>query len=298
MVSSLTGYRAPTGSPIELLEVAGTVIGRHDVGCREPPLGSLGRSQVNIPTIKESAVPTKPAPSEHLILEARHRGHSQRLMVVAGVVIAATVTAAALFATRQGSPSFLRGTFGTRGSVLATVPRCRGAESHAAVAAVLPAVTVSRAPHLQPDPGGLPNPMTVGASGRLASELPKYFPDQYAGISLSADNSIINVYETCSTPTMTRFATAIAPVGAARFRFVRNTARQLNEAFRDVEAEQPRLEGLGIKVAGWGTDVVTNVVQVQVVNLTRQQLAEVESIAPLGLLQVQGVTRAQVGVPI
>jgi hypothetical protein len=244
-------------------------------------------------------VPIDAAPVELLIPEARHRGRRQRFVVIiVEVVIAATAIAAGLFLAPQSSPSYLHGTYGARATPVAIGPKCRGAASQAAADAALLAVTASRAPHFQPDPGGTPNPMTVGASGRLASTLPEYFPDQYAGISLSVNNSIINVYETCSTPRMTRFAVATAPVDAVRFRFVPNTARQLDEAFRDVEAGEARLGRLGIKVAGWGTDVVTNVVQVQVVNLTQQQLGEVESIAPRGLLQVQGITKAQEGAPL
>lgn len=129
---------------------------------------------------------------------------------------------------------------------------CRGRAGAAAAAASLPSVAGPRAPHLQPDPGGEPNPATVDAALRLGGELQRLFTVQYGGMTLGARNSIINVYETCASDQMTRFAIASAPVDAIRFRFVPHTSQELRRAFDDVAAAQARLGRLGVEVASWG----------------------------------------------
>ena len=201
-----------------------------------------------------------------------------------------------LFPATSPPPQRLLGTYGPHIVPSTTVPRCRGAAASAASAVTLPEFG-PRAPHFQPDPGGAPNPVTIGATGKLAGELPKLFPDQYAGISLSNNNSTINVYEVCSTPTMTRLALATAPVNAIRFLFVPNTWRALNRAFRDLMKATLHPGPWGL-IAGFGTDVNANLVNVQVLNLTRQQLGEFGNVAPRSLLQIQGITKSQEPVPI
>jgi len=118
--------------------------------------------------------------------------------------------------------------------------------------------------------------VTIGAAGKLGGQLPKLFPDQYAGITLSNDNSTINVYEVCSSPNMTRYAVSTAPVNAVRFLFVPNTFRELNRAFDELMSGNAALEHLvGVMVAGYGVDVPANLVNVQVINLTHQQLGQI-----------------------
>ena len=232
-----------------------------------------------------------------LIAEARRLRRRRRFGWVALAVAVAVATAVALPLTLLpgSSPPPLR-LLGTYGRVVPTAngPRCRGAAASAASAVQLPTEVGPRAPHLQPDPGGLPNPVTVGAAGKLGGQLPKLFPDQYAGITLSDDNSTINVYEVCSSPNLTRFAVSTAPVNAVRFHFVPNTFRELNRAFDELMSGNAALEHLvGVMVAGYGVDVPANLVNVQVINLTHQQLGQIVHVSPPDLLQVQGITKSQ-----
>jgi hypothetical protein len=94
---------------------------------------------------------------------------------------------------------------------------------------------------------------------------------------------------------MTRFVGLAVPLDAVRFLFVPNTWNQLNVAFVELRSGSTALQHQGVNLDSCGVDILSNLVNVQVVNLTRPQLGQLGHVAPSDLLQVQGITKSQAG---
>lgn len=185
--------------------------------------------------------------------------------VVVGVVLLALNTGGG------GPPVRLVGLYGPRIAATPSGPPCRGAAASAARA-----VKISASPHI--------------------GDLLRVFPDQFAGISLSGHNSTINIFETCSSPTMTRFGPDAAPGRVVRFFFVPHSLRSLNLAFGKLKQAMWNSSTFAGFKASFGVDVPANLVVVEVVDLTRQKLEQIDNV-PANLVEVEGTT-VSAGAPI
>jgi hypothetical protein len=220
--------------------------------------------------------------------------HRRRNLVSVAVAVAVVALAIALplllLPGASRPPIRLLGIYGPRIVSEATGSRCHGAAASAASAVSVPVgPEAPQVPH-----GGFPTAGLNAVGPRLA----KLFPDQFAGITLSNHDSTVNIYEVCSSPNMTRFVGLAVPLDAVRFLFVPNTWNQLNVAFVELRSGGTALQHQDVDLDSIGVDIPSNLVNVQVVNLTRRQLRQLGRVAPSDLLQVQGITRSQAGVPI
>jgi hypothetical protein len=215
-----------------------------------------------------------------------HERHSKWWFAIAIVVALAVVLPLTLFNGSVGRPAYLLGLYGPRVRVTTTGRPCRGAAASAASAVKVPPEADLSDVHLTAGRGGMPHwEMVLAAASKLGGRLSKLFPDQFAGMTVRDRNSRIDVYETCRSPNMSYYVTWTAPAGSVSFLFVPHTYRELNRAF----GEEMRASLSSVTIEMFGVDVPANLVGVQVVNLTRQQLAQLDGVASRDLLQVRGI---------
>ena len=118
---------------------------------------------------------------------------------------------------------------------------------------------------------------TVASANQLNGSLPAMFPDSFAGITLSNDNSTITIYETTADGNLESYAASQAPSGALRYVIVANSWRSLQAVFNRLGNSIAALSEQGIDVAGYYTDAPSNRVVVQVANLTASQTEQLQS---------------------
>lgn len=119
-----------------------------------------------------------------------------------------------------------------------------------------------------------------------------------SGISLSNDNETINVYTT-ALPRRLRVAVAkLAPKGSVSYRKCGNTLSSLNAIQHTLNGEAAALAHLGIDVAGYGTTITSNCEEIDVLRLTRSQLAILQRDFGADKICVHGITPQEVGVPL
>jgi hypothetical protein len=149
----------------------------------------------------------------------------------------------------------------------------------------------------------LPNPTVVAASLRLSSVLAKQFSDQFAGITLSNNNSTINVYVTDvhvtkSTSGLTSEVRNLTPRGSVHYVTVVNSWRSLLAVQHQLEVSWSALKTRGIDIADFSTDADSNREVIEVVNLAPAQTAILDRRFGASRITVQGISANQAPVPI
>jgi hypothetical protein len=145
---------------------------------------------------------------------------------------------------------------------------------------------------------GLPNASIVAAAQRLSSVLTNRFPNEYAGITLSNNNSTINVYVTTSALGLTSEVRELTPKGSANFITVVNSWRSLLVVHRQVARALRQLKSRGIDIAVFGPDTVSNREDIEVVDLTPAKTAILERKFGATKIQLEGIAANQVPVPV
>ena len=144
----------------------------------------------------------------------------------------------------------------------------------------------------------MPYPATVTASERIDLLLVRHFSTVSSGVTLSDDNATINVYTT-SLPRRLRVAVAnLAPKGSVSYHRCGNTLSSLDELQRVVGTESVALDHRSIDVVGYGTTIASNCEEIDVLRLTRPQLALLRADFGASRICVHGITRQQLGVPL
>jgi hypothetical protein len=144
----------------------------------------------------------------------------------------------------------------------------------------------------------LPNANIVAAAQRLSSLLTNRFPNEYAGITLSNNNSMINVYVTTSAQGLTSEVRELTPKGSVQFITVANSWRSLLAVHRQVAKSLHQLKSSGIDIAVFGPDTVTNREVIEVVDLPAAKSAILERTFGTTKIQLDGINANQVPVPV
>jgi hypothetical protein len=144
----------------------------------------------------------------------------------------------------------------------------------------------------------LPNPTVVAASLRLSSVLAKQFPNQYAGITLSGDNSTINVYVTRTRAGLTSEVRDLAPSDSVNYITVVNSWSSLLAVHEKLEVSWSALKAQGIDIADFSTDPSMNREVIDVVKLTPAQKVALDQKFGANKIMVQEISANQVSVPL
>jgi hypothetical protein len=149
----------------------------------------------------------------------------------------------------------------------------------------------------------LPNPTVVAASLRLSSILAMQFPNQFAGVTLSNNNSTINVYvtnvyATKSTLGLTSEIRNLTPRGSVHYITVVNSWRSLLAVQHQLDVSWSALRARGVDIADFSTDPTTNREVIDVVNLTPAQTTALDRQFGAGKVSVHRISASQVPVPI
>lgn len=143
-----------------------------------------------------------------------------------------------------------------------------------------------------------PNATIVVKAQQLSSMLTREFPSQFAGLTLSNHNSMVNVYVTKLSSELTSAMNKLAPRAAMKINIVSNTWNTLMAVQHQLEVAMPALQARGIRTNDISADVSTNKVIIEVVNLTTAQRAILQREFGANQINVQGINADRASVPL
>lgn len=146
--------------------------------------------------------------------------------------------------------------------------------------------------------GGLPYPATVTAAGRINLLVVRHFSTVASGIGLSNDNATIDVYSTAIPRSMRVAVARLAPKDSVSYYRCGNTLTSLYAVQHALEETSASLDRQGIDVVSFGTTIVSNCEEIDVLRLTRPQLVLLQQEFGSNKMCVHGITSKQVGVDI
>jgi hypothetical protein len=144
-----------------------------------------------------------------------------------------------------------------------------------------------------------PNPAVASAALTLSTTLAKQFPSEFSGITLSNDNSTINVYVTgVSSSLRNSVLNQVPSTATVNFITVANTWNSLLAIQDQLETDLSALKAEGIDVVDFSTDPATNREVIEVVNLTPSQAATLDQKFGSQNISVQGISANQAATPL
>jgi hypothetical protein len=127
----------------------------------------------------------------------------------------------------------------------------------------------------------------IAAACNLSPALEAKYPDTFGGITVSDNDSMINVYMTSMPVGLQSFVDSIAPSDAVTYVPCSNTIRAIWNVQLRIEAADLQLAASGIDLVGFGANVADNSVDVDVYHLTAAQKSQLDQEFGAGLITVQ-----------
>ena len=124
----------------------------------------------------------------------------------------------------------------------------------------------------------------IAAACNLSPALEVKYPDAFGGITISDNDSMINVYMTSMPIGLQSFVDSIAPPDAVTYVPCSNTIRAIWNVQLRIEAEDLQLAASGIDLVGFGANIADNSVDVDVYHLTAAQKSQLDQEFGAGLI--------------
>jgi hypothetical protein len=127
----------------------------------------------------------------------------------------------------------------------------------------------------------------IAAACNLSPALEARYPNAFGGITISNNDSMINVYMTSMPTGLQNFVDSMAPADAVTYIPCSNTIMAIWNVQLKIEADDLQLVASGVDLVGFGANVADNSVDVDVYHLTAAQKSQLDQEFGAGLITVQ-----------